>query len=99
MSEDKEIIDIINKLNPMYGIYKVFINWLGQYELYPIKGAKKLHDKKADEDTIKKICKRLSSENIALRNKKIENDEDNKILKNNIKILSEEIENLKKWQK
>lgn len=68
LSQDLEVLDLINKLNPKYGI--MVVDDLDHYNgPVIIKQAKKLHDKEPDTKTMEYIVARLSSENIGLREK------------------------------
>lgn len=70
MAQDPEIFDIINQINPKYGIF-ICSDWGNPREF---KVAKKLHNEKVSQAFIEELVARCSSENINLR-------KDNYILK------------------
>lgn len=74
LTQKKEVIDYITSLNDKYGIISVTPVYSKYHKKYVydiryIKRAKKLHDNIVSNDLLNRIIKRLSSENIGLREK------------------------------
>lgn len=74
LAQKKEVIDYITSLNDKYGIITVTPIYSKYHKKYVYdiryyKRAKKLHDNKITRELLDKIVKRLSSENIGLREK------------------------------
>lgn len=65
MYQDKECLEIINKINPKYGVIEISNNSNEPFIFR--KHAKKIHDKNITDKEKKLIIKRISSENILLR--------------------------------
>jgi len=74
LTQKKEVIDYITSLNDKYGIISVTPIYSKYhkkyiYDIRYIKRAKKLHNNKISDELLNRIIKRLSSENIGLREK------------------------------